>query len=201
VKKIDLEEDSKAPAPTDDQLGQITDLVAQLLKLQQQLVAANEVATKISNKIERLSGTDIPEAMKVIGLTMFKLSDGRVVELNEMDIGSYTKDNEQAVFSWLRKNNHGDMIKNALSVQIGKGKEALVDKLKKVLGQKAYDGCVVEVKENIHASTFKAFVREQLAEGKQLPKQIAIFHKSETVIKEQKHGTASKKVNSKDDKF
>ena len=75
---------------------------------------------------------------------------------------------------------------------MGKGKVALVVKLQKVLQQKAYAGVVMEVKESIHAGTFKAFVREQLTEGKRLPKQIAIFHKSETIIKELKNGTSKK---------
>ncbi len=173
-----------------------------MLKLEREYLAGQELLKQVANKIDRMSSTDIPEAMKAVGLTLFKTTDGKVVEVKENDYGSYTKENEPAVFSFLRKNGHGDIIKSALDVVIGKGKEHLVAKLQKVLGQKAYEGCVVEFKETIHASTFKAFVREQLEEGKPLPKQIAIFHKSETVIKEPKNGNSKKAAtSSKADKF
>ena len=189
---IDLEEDAVKPPPTNEQMKEVATMVATMLRLEDELTKANEVVTSLSNRIERMSSTEIPEAMKLIGLTLFQLTDGRVVEIKEGDYGSYTKDNEPAVFKWLREQGHGDMIKNAIALNMGKGKEALVVKLQKVLQQKAYAGVVMEVKESIHAGTFKAFVREQLTEGKRLPKQIAIFHKSETIIKELKNGTSKK---------
>jgi hypothetical protein len=199
---IDLEDDAQKPAPTDKQLKEITALVATMIKLQKDYDAGQELLKQVGAKIERMSSTDIPEAMKAVGLTLFKMTDGKVIEINEADYGSYTKDNEPAVFKFLRKSGHGDIIKSALAVAIGKGKEHLVAKLQKVLGQKAYEGCVVEFKETIHPSTFKAFVREQLEEGKPLPKQIAIFHKSETIVKEPKNGSTKKAAtSSKADRF
>jgi hypothetical protein len=189
---VDLEADAVAPAPTDTQMKQVTAMVQTMLDLERDLLKAQEVCAAFAARIDRMSSTDIPEAMKAIGLTMFQLSDGKMVKLEEEDYGSYTKDNEPAVFKWLKAQGHGDMIKNALNVQIGKGKETLVEKLQKVLLQKAYAGCVVEVKESLHATTFKAFVREQLAEGKRLPKQISIFHKSTIDIKEPKNGSRKK---------
>lgn len=193
---IDIEADSKKPAPTNKQLKEIYGMVEMLIKLQKEYLAGQELLKQVNAKIERMSSTDIPEAMKAIGLKIIKTTDGKVVEINEADYGSYTKENEPAVFKFLRKNGHGDIIKSALSVAIGKGKEHLVEKLQKVLGQRAYEGCVVEFKETIHASTFKAFVREQLEDGNPLPKQIAIFHKSETIIKEPKNGNSKKATTS-----
>jgi hypothetical protein len=190
--KIDVEADTEAPPPTDVQMKQISDMVNNMLQLQQELLEAQAVCSAFVNQIERLSGTDIPEAMKAIGMTMFKMADGRIVDLKEIDIGSYTKENEPAVFKWLRANEHGDLIKSEIGLLLGKGKEHLVTKLQKVLQQKAYEGCVIEIKEGIHASTFKAFVREQLAAGVSLPKQVSIFHKTETIVKELKNGNSKK---------
>jgi len=194
---IDLEEDAVKPPPTNEQMKEVADMVATMLRLEKECLATQEVVKALDAKIERMSSTEIPEAMKAIGISLFQMTDGRVVEIKEDDYGSYTKKNEPAVFKWLRQHGHGDMIKNAIALQLGKGKEALVDKLKKVLQQKAYVGVVMEVRESIHPGTFKAFVREQLTEGKQLPKQVAIFHKSETIIKEPKNGNSKKSSNSK----
>jgi hypothetical protein len=187
---IDLEEDAVKPPPTDTQLKGITGLCERMLKLQAEHAALMATAEAIQTKINYLSETEIPAAMKEVGMDSFSLKDGRTVEVKEEDYGSYTKDNEPAVFKWLKAKGHGDMIKSAAVVEFGKGNEALVEKLQKVLLQKAYKGCVAAFKETVHAGTFKAFVREQLAEGKPLPKQVAIFHKSETIIKEKQNGNS-----------
>lgn len=198
-KKIDLEEDAKSPAPTPEQLSNIYSMVATMRKHQKEAAELAEKAGVAANKAMRLSEAEIPEAMKAIGLKKLPLEDGSELEIKEDDYGSYTKPNEPAVFRWLRKNGHASMIKNQLSILFGKDDATKIKKLEKVLSQKGYAGIVVEKKESVHAGTFKAFVREQLLEGKALPKQIAIFHKSETVIKEPKNGKATKR--SKQDLF
>jgi hypothetical protein len=193
---INLEEDAVKPQPTNEKLKGISGLCERMVKLQAEHAALMVAAEAVQNKINYLSETEIPAAMKEVGMDSFKLTDGRTVEVKEEDYGSYAKYNESEVFKWLKVKGHGDMIKSAAVVEFGKGNEALVDKLQKVLLQKAYKGCVVAFKETVHASTFKAFVREQLAEGKPLPKQIAIFHKSETIIKESKNGKSTNSKNS-----
>lgn len=195
--QIDLGEDAQKPLPSNTQLQEIAWMVNHLLSLEVEYVQKESELKMLGQKIERISATDIPEAMKIIGLTMYRLEDGRTVEVKSDDYGSYTKENEPEVFKWLRNKGHGDLIKSAVGIILGKGREHLVEKLHKVLNQKAFEGCVVEFKESIHGGTFKAFVREQLMEGKSLPKQIAIFHKSETIIKEPNHGATKKQTSSK----
>lgn len=185
---IDLEEDAAKPPPTNQQLKEISAMVNRMLSMEAELATKAEELKALSTKIERMSSTDIPEAMKLIGLKMYGLDDGRIVEIKENDYGGYTKENEPAVFKFLRANGHGDLIKSTVDIVLGKGKEHLVEKIKKVLSQKAYEGIVIEFKEAVHPSSFKAFVREQLEGGKKLPKQVAIFHKMETIIKEPNHG-------------
>ena len=192
---IDVEGDSVKPPPSDSQLGEISSMVVFMLSLEEQAKKKAEELYTLNQKIDRMSTNDIPEAMKLIGLKFFGLDDGRIVKVEESDHGSYTKENEPAVFNFLRKNGHGDLIKSVVGITLGKGMEYLADKLKKVLSQKAYEGVVVEFKESVHSSSFKAFVREQLEAGKKLPKQVSIFHKMETIIKEPNHGTSKKQTN------
>ena len=49
------------------------------------------------------------------------LSDGSSVEIAEDIQANITKEKEGEAFGWLRSNNHGDLIKNQIKVDFGRG--------------------------------------------------------------------------------
>jgi hypothetical protein len=191
---INIEEDAQAPAPSNDTILQITDLCKYAKNTQAKIDELNSQLAQQQGHLAKLLEVDIPEAMKVAGLKAFTLEDGSVVQCETKNYGSYTKENEPAVFAWMRKNGHGSLIKNIIAIQFGKGEDEKAEKLKALLVSKKFTNFIQN--ESIHAGSFKAFVREQLEAGNKLPKQIAIFPKTETTIKEPKNGNPSKKASS-----
>ena len=70
------------------------------------------------------------------------------------------------LFNWLRENNHGDLIKNNVSLTFGRNQDneakSIVDDLRK-------KGHNVKQAEKVEPMTLKAFVREQIEKGKDVP--------------------------------
>ena len=83
---------------------------------------------------------------------------------------------------WLRNNNHGDLIKNTVSIDYARGEDNAAEKMKQDLrtqGQSFTD------KTGVHPQTLKAFVREQTESGKNLPLDLLGAHIGQkTIIKE-----------------
>ena len=95
---------------------------------------------------------------------------------------SIPKDKIDEALDWLRNNNHGDLIKNTVSIDYARGEDNAAEKMKQDLrtqGQSFTD------KTGVHPQTLKAFVREQTESGKNLPLDLLGAHIGQkTIIKE-----------------
>lgn len=131
--------------------------------------------------IERV---DIPDLMSELGVTEIKTADGATLSIKEEVDAKITEANRWAAMDWLAQNGFAGIIKTGVSVAFGKGDHdgavALADELTEKYGS-------VEVKEEVHPSTLKSFVKERLAAGDAIPFDIfGIFPYSKAVIKEAK---------------
>ena len=116
------------------------------------------------------------------GLSEFKLADGTKVTVQQFYSASIPKDKVDEAMQWLRDNGHGDLIKNTVSVAFGKGEDTLATDLKKYLGA---NGNSYEDKTGVHPQTLRAFAREQIEAGQNLPLDtLGIYIGLKTVIKE-----------------
>ena len=79
------------------------------------------------------------------------------------------EDKKIEAFKWLRDNNHGDLIKNNVSVSFGKGEDSDAVKLKAELEKQ---GLVVDQKQDIHWQTLRGFVREQMEKNQNIPSEM-----------------------------
>ena len=81
----------------------------------------------------------------------------------------------------MRENNHGDLIKNNLSVSFGKGEDADAVKLKESLEKQ---GLVVDQKQDVHWQTLRGFVKEQIEKNKTIPSEtFGLYIANRTKIK------------------
>ena len=109
---------------------------------------------------------DIPEALAECGLSELKLTDGQKISVQTYYSASIPKDKINDALDWLRDNGHGDLIKNTVSIDYGKGEDNVAADMKQKLheaGQSFTD------KTGVHPQTLKAFAREQTETGKNLP--------------------------------
>jgi hypothetical protein len=72
----------------------------------------------------------------------------------------------EEAFSWLRSNGHEDLIKNTITTAFDKGQDNQVSELISVCEKFGFN---YSQKQKVEPMTLKAFVRDQVENGKELP--------------------------------
>lgn len=161
-----FEQDVETAIPTDDALHLISSLAVALVRLESDLLSAEERVEYIKAQIKKVTENDLPLAMQQAGLTKFELRDGSTISVKEKVYASIPKANEQHAFKWLRENGHADLIKNEVKVGFGRGEDEYAIVLKKFLDEQnlPYDEKVA-----VNVRTLAAFIREQRENGVDIP--------------------------------
>ena len=144
----------------------VAELANKQLALEQEI---EDLETKLKEKNEALkqvSEVDLPEALSECGLSEVKLVDGSKVSVKPYYQANPPKERYEEAMSWLRDNGHGDLIKNDVTVSFGKGEDERAGVFKRFLSE---NGTSYTDKTGVHPMTFKAFVREQVETGQNLP--------------------------------
>ena len=132
----------------------------------------------------RLSEEVIPTLMQQAGVSSIKLDNGTSVEVSPYYYAKISEDKKAEAFQWLRENDHGDLIKNNVSVSFGKGEDSNAINLKSELEAK---GLVVDQKQDVHWQTLRGFVKEQIEKNKTLPSEtFGLYIANRTKIKTNK---------------
>lgn len=166
-------------------LKEVNRLANQLIDKEALIAEKQEELRQLQTEYRQIAEVDLPTVMEEIGMADFTLSDGRKVEIDVSFHASITEANRAAAFKWLRENNRGGIIKRAVSMEFGKGED---DKAQKYVDwlKKKYPDREDKIKdaESVHPQTLKAFVREMMEEGEELPESISVFRKTEAKIKQ-----------------
>jgi len=115
--------------------------------LESQLKAHKEKADKISSEI-------IPNLLAEQGLSSLKLADGSGVEVKKTYSCTVKKDSVESAYTWLRNNGLGDLIKNEVAVQFGKGED---NKAEQLLNLAAEEGYEPTQKQKVEPMTLKRY--------------------------------------------
>jgi len=137
-----------------------------LLETQKQIKKAEEEISKLKEAEVHLSDNVIPNLMREAGISKMELTDGSVVNVKPYYQAHINESFKERAHNWLRENGHGDLIKNNVTLEFGKGQDDLAQSVIQDAQEKGYN---VKQKQGVHASTLKAFVREQIQDGKQVP--------------------------------
>lgn len=151
------------------ELKSIADLCQQQLRYEHDLATLQAQMDTVSDRLKTLSESTIPDAMMAIGMEEFTLSTGEKVSVKKFYSASISQDQLSSVLIWLRDNGHGDIIKNEVKVQFGKGDDDLAIETAKLLREK---GLVPEQKTFVHPQTLKSFVKENMESGKDFPQEL-----------------------------
>lgn len=149
------------------ELGEIAERKdAEIKDLEQQLKDAKA-------EYNRLTIEDMPELMNELGLSEFRLSDGTRVTCEEDVKTSITAANKPAAMEWLRNNGYSGLIKTRVVAEFDRGDHERANEVSQAIAQE-HDAVTVD--EHVHPSTLKAFVKEQLAAGNNLPWDLLSIH-------------------------
>lgn len=153
-----------AKKPTEEGLAEVVELAKKQLELEAHLASLAEMVEKASSALKTLSEKTLPEKMNDMGLSEFKLENGYKIVIKKLYFGSISETNAIPAFEWLKKEGHDDIIKNKVQCDFGRGEEEKAAELVKLLQQHEVQ---FESKKFVHPQTLKAFVKEQMAAGKE----------------------------------
>jgi phage terminase small subunit len=142
----------------------------EIAELEEKIKAKKEQADKISSEV-------IPNLLAEQGLSSLKLADGSGVEVKKSYNCTVKKDSVESAYTWLRENGLGDLIKNEIAVQFGKGED---NKAEQMLYLAAEQGYEPTQKQKVEPMTLKALYRERIEAGLDMPSDF--FH---TFVKDQ----------------
>ncbi len=176
----EMESDVKTPTIGDNSLKEMADLCAEQAALEDEMKQLEEQLKAKAKAARKLSQEIIPAKMSELGLESLTLKDGSSVKVKQLVQASIPVKYREEAFQWLRDNGHGDLIKNQVSATFGKGEDDsasnFIDKIEEL-------GYQPNQKVWVEPMTLKAFVREQIAGGSEIPMdKFGVFVGAETKI-------------------
>ena len=117
----------------------------------------------------KLTDEDLPAALQEIGVNKFTLDDGSSVEVKSTYGAHIKNDNKEEAFAWLEANGHDGLIKNSVSCDFGRGDHQEAQAFMDLANSQ---GLEPQQKTGVHPSTLKAWVKEQIEGGKELPMEL-----------------------------
>ena len=179
VGKEDIQEWSNEVS--DGELSIVSNLANKQLKLATE-VKQLEVDLKAKKEELRLtSEQELPDAMQAAGLTQIVLSTGEKISINEFYNAHISKANQEVAYQWLIKNGHAGLIKNEVLLKFDRGED---EKVAQTVSALQARGLSPNVRQSVHHSSLKAFVKEQFTAGNDIPTEpFGIYIGTKAIIK------------------
>ena len=140
-----------------------------LLETQKELNTLDDKIKTLKETETTLSEQTIPDLMHRAGIASIKLDDGTKVEVKPFYSAKIPISRTEEAFTWLRDNGHGDLIKNNVMVTFQRKQDNEAKSLVAELRDKGHN---VKQAEKVEPMTLKAFVKEQIQEGKNVPSDV-----------------------------
>ena len=168
---------------TNDELANVSSLAQKQINLTNEVSQIEDMLKAKKEELRLVQEQELPDALSEVGLTQIVLSSGEKISLSEFYSAHISKANQQQAYQWLIENGHEGIIKNEVSLKFNRGESDIVDET--VLALKSR-GLSPEVKQSIHPSTLKAFVKEQLTTGNDIPTEpFGVYIGSKAIIKKE----------------
>ena len=165
---------------TNDELRLVSTLAEKQVILEASVKATEESLTELKQELRLLAQETLPNAMAECGMSAFTLVNGRKITIKTNYYAALPKGQEGEAFDWLRGHGFGALIKNQVIAEFGKGEDERAQEVIELLRE---DGIYPEQKMGVHAQTLKAFVKEQISSGRELPLELfGAFVLNESVI-------------------
>ena len=161
----DMAADANA-APKADLLETVGKLADQQDYLEEQILTAENELKALKRDLDVLTGETLPAALQEAGLSAVSLTDGTKIEVERTVHANISAANWEAAKLVLQDMNADHIIKNEFKLNFGKGEGEDASQFKALLEEQ---GLHAKQKEHVHPSTLKAFIKEQLEAGTDLP--------------------------------
>lgn len=156
-----------------EELSRLSELVDQMMTVRDEVASAELTLATLQAKAKDLEEIQIAGLMEAIGIDSIKTASGVEVTLQTLPKPSITEEKREQCMNWLESHGHGGLIKRVVAIAFNREQEAEAKALISEIRPK-YAG-VVE-KKDVHASTLAAWVKNQLAEGAEIPLELFSVH-------------------------
>jgi len=157
---------TRTPSIGDNSLKEMSDLCAEQVAMEDEVKQLELQLKAKKDAVKTLSQEIIPAKMQELGLESLTLKDGSAVQVKQLVQASITAENRETAFTWLRDNGHGDLIKNQVSTAFGRGDD---ETAKQFIDNAKSLGLEPTQRVWVEPMTLKAFVREKIEEGVDIP--------------------------------
>ena len=176
------------PLP-EDKMSRINALVQRQLMLERKHAEAESLLKKVKAELELISDQALPDLMDDLGISELKMAGGGTLKIDTTIRASLgrAKDEERAeqAIAWLIASGHPHIVKHSIRVPLTAGQselgirlieelEALSERLNEE--NEAWSLCV-EDKTDVNPGTLSAFVRGELAEGREVREDLLNVHR------------------------
>ena len=179
INDIDFEQDQQEIIEKTD-ISTLSRYCLMLQNLEDQMLNMEKDLKKLKEEADKIGSEIIPSLLAEQGLASLKLADGSSVDIRKSYNCTIKKDQVESAFEWLRNNGLGDLIKNEVAVQFGKGED---NKAEQLLGLAVREGYEPSQKQKVEPMTLKALFRERIEAGLDMPSEFFnTFVKDQTKI-------------------
>ena len=179
INDIDFEQDQQEIIEKTD-ISTLSRYCLMLQNLEDQMLNMEKDLKKLKEEADKIGSEIIPNLLAEQGLSSLKLADGSSIDIRKSYNCTIKKDQVESAFKWLRDNGLGDIIKNEVAVQFGKGED---NKAEQLLGLAVREGYEPSQKQKVEPMTLKALYRERIEAGLDMPSEFFnTFVKDQTKI-------------------
>tara|TARA_Y100000034_G_scaffold80889_1_gene96984 strand:- start:263 stop:838 length:576 start_codon:yes stop_codon:yes gene_type:complete len=166
---------------TDGELSIVSNLANKQLQLATEVAQITADLKAKKEELRLTSEQELPDAMQAAGLTQITLSTGENISIKEFYSAHISKANQVIAYKWLLDHGHEGLIKNEVLLKFGREESEIVEQTVSALQSR---GLSPEVRQSVHPSTLKAFVKEQFTTGNDIPTQpFGIYIGTKAIIK------------------
>lgn len=147
-------------------LTEMAELARALVDADKNVEAADISLATAKERARLLREETIPSAMQELGLESLVLDTGQKLKVQQEVYASIPAANKLAAYDWLNEHGFGGLIKVEVSTQFAKGDQDKAIDLAQTLRGMGFDPALDQ---GVHAQTLKAFLKEQLSKGANIP--------------------------------
>ena len=144
--------------PRDVNMSQLTQLADELDALEAKIRETECELSTLKQARKTIAEQHLPDLMDQAGVDTLKLTNGRKIAVQEFVDARITDPN--VAFDWLRETNNESIIKNNITIELGRGDDALAQQIIESLKENHDVDAVSKI--SIHNMTLKSFCRDAL---------------------------------------
>jgi hypothetical protein len=147
-------------------LNDLTNAVSLMQSVEMEIDDLQQRIEEKQKTLRNISEELIPGMFQELGLKSLKTESGQEVTVAQEIYSQPIAANQPLIYKWLEKNNFGGLIKTEVSIPFSRSERGKALAFSKTLNEKGYEN---SLKESVHPQTMKAFLKEQLREGNDIP--------------------------------